>query len=227
MLPEELSEYIESLQYLREKYRDQIDIKIGLECEYFPEYIPWLKEQIKKYQLNYILFGNHHFHTDEKFPYFGHHTNNRDMLGLYEESAIEGMESGLDNCLAHPDLFMRSYPKFDHHCATISRHICRTAARLNIPLEYNIGYVAYNEEHGITPTTIQKSVRELISVSKKVAKEEMNFKKDPESMNRDELTKLIADIQKKMQKAAADLNFEAAAEYRDKMVELKGMLRDM
>lgn len=64
---------------------------------------------------------------------------------------------------------------------------------------------AYNEEHGITPTTIQKSVRELISVSKKVAKEEMNFKKDPESMNRDELTKLIADIQKKMQKAAADL----------------------
>ena len=112
-------------------------------------YIPWLKEQIKKYQLNYILFGNHHFHTDEKFPYFGHHTNNRDMLDLYEESAIEGMESGLYNCLAHPDLFMRSYPKFDHHCATISRHICRTAARLNIPLEYNIGYVAYNEEHGL------------------------------------------------------------------------------
>ena len=149
MLPEELPEYIDSLQYLREKYRDQIDIKIGLECEYFPEYIPWLKEQIKKYQLNYILFGNHHFHTDEKFPYFGHHTNNRDMLDLYEESAIEGMESGLYNCLAHPDLFMRSYPKFDHHCATISRHICRTAARLNIPLEYNIGYVAYNEEHGL------------------------------------------------------------------------------
>lgn len=86
---------------------------------------------------------------------------------------------------------------------------------------------AYNEEHGITPKTIQKSVRELISVSKKVAKEEMNFKKDPESMNRDELTKLIADIQKKMQKAAADLNFEAAAEYRDKMVELKNMLRDL
>lgn len=85
----------------------------------------------------------------------------------------------------------------------------------------------YNEEHGITPTTIQKSVRDLISVSKKVAKEEMNFKKDPESMNKDELVKLVADIQKKMQKAASDLNFEAAAEYRDKMVELKNMLRDL
>ena len=84
----------------------------------------------------------------------------------------------------------------------------------------------YNEEHGITPQTIQKSVRELISISKKVAKSEMEFSKDPESMSRQELEKLVADIQKKMNKAAAELNFEAAAEYRDKMVELKNMLRD-
>ncbi len=85
----------------------------------------------------------------------------------------------------------------------------------------------YNEEHGITPQTIQKSVRELIHISKKVAASEMEFKKDPESMSRQELEKLIADIQKKMSKAAADLNFEAAAEYRDKMIELKNMLRDL
>ncbi len=85
----------------------------------------------------------------------------------------------------------------------------------------------YNEAHGITPTTIQKSVRELIAVSKKVAAEEMNFAKDPESMSKKELEKLIADIQKKMQKAATELNFEAAAEYRDQMIKLKNMLRDM
>ena len=108
-----------------------------------------LKEKIKEYQLDYILFGNHHYHTDEKFPYFGQHTENLDMLELYEESAIEGMESGLFCCLAHPDLFMRSYPQFDRHCKLISRHICRTAARLHIPLEYNIGYVAYNEAHNL------------------------------------------------------------------------------
>ena len=86
---------------------------------------------------------------------------------------------------------------------------------------------AYNEEHGITPQTIQKSVRELIAVSKKVAAEELNFEKDPESMSRKELEKLIADVQKKMQKAAADLNFEAAAELRDKMIELKTMQQNM
>ena len=85
----------------------------------------------------------------------------------------------------------------------------------------------YNEEHGITPTTIKKAVRDLIAISKVIAKEEMRFEKDPESMNRKELEKLIADVQKKMQKAAADLNFEAAAELRDKMIELKTKLRDM
>ena len=85
----------------------------------------------------------------------------------------------------------------------------------------------YNEEHGITPTTIKKAVRDLIAISKVIAKEEMRFEKDPESMNRKELEKLIADVQKKMQKAAADLNFEAAAELRDKMIELKAKLRDM
>ena len=85
----------------------------------------------------------------------------------------------------------------------------------------------YNEEHGITPQTIKKAVRDLISISKEIAKEEVRFEKDPESMDRKELEKLVADVQKKMQKAAADLNFEAAAELRDKMIELKKRLQDM
>ncbi|MCI9143915.1 MAG: excinuclease ABC subunit UvrB [Lachnospiraceae bacterium] len=84
----------------------------------------------------------------------------------------------------------------------------------------------YNEENGITPQTIKKAVRDLIAISKVIAKEEIRFEKDPESMSKKELEKLIADVQKKMQKAAADLNFEAAAELRDKMIELKEKLRD-
>ena len=79
----------------------------------------------------------------------------------------------------------------------------------------------YNEEHGITPQTIKKAVRDLISISKTIAREEARFEKDPESMNKKELEKLIADIQKKMKKAAAELDFESAAELRDKMMELK------
>lgn len=85
----------------------------------------------------------------------------------------------------------------------------------------------YNEEHGITPQTIKKAVRDLISISKAVAKEEQQFEKDPESMNEKELKKFIDTVEKNMRKAAADLNFEAAMELRDKMMELKKQLLDL
>ncbi|MGN0510107.1 MAG: excinuclease ABC subunit UvrB [Lachnospiraceae bacterium] len=85
----------------------------------------------------------------------------------------------------------------------------------------------YNEEHGITPKTIQKAVRDLISISKTVAQTEDVLKKDPESMSRMELEKLIADVEKKMKAAAAELNFEAAMELRDKMKELKLNLEEL
>ncbi|WP_277934599.1 excinuclease ABC subunit UvrB [Parablautia intestinalis] len=85
----------------------------------------------------------------------------------------------------------------------------------------------YNDEHGITPTTIRKAVRDLISISRVIAKEELQFAKDPESMDRRELEKLTAEVEKQMKKAAADLNFEAAAELRDKMVELKKKLKEL
>ena len=87
--------------------------------------------------------------------------------------------------------------------------------------------MAYNEEHGITPKTIQKAVRDLISVSKKVAASELQMEKDPESMSEKELEKLIKELEKQMKKAAADLNFEAAAELRDKLIELKKTLQEI
>ncbi len=86
---------------------------------------------------------------------------------------------------------------------------------------------AYNEEHGITPRTIQKAVRDLISISKEVARTEKQLEKDPESMTKEELEKLIGQVQKQMKKAAADLNFEQAAELRDKMIELKKNLDEL
>ncbi len=84
----------------------------------------------------------------------------------------------------------------------------------------------YNKEHGITPQTIKKAVRDLISISKEVAREEKQLEKDPESMTREELEKLIGEVQKQMKKAAAELNFEAAAELRDRMISLKKYLQE-
>lgn len=85
----------------------------------------------------------------------------------------------------------------------------------------------YNEKHGITPKTIHKSVRDLISISKKVSSEEMKLEKDPESMSEKELQAAIKDINKKMKKAAAELNFEVAAELRDQMIEFKKKLLEI
>ena len=84
----------------------------------------------------------------------------------------------------------------------------------------------YNKEHGITPQTIKKAVRDLISISKEVAKEEKQLEKDPESMNCKELESEIAKTQKQMKKAAAELDFEKAAELRDRMIMLKKHLQE-
>ncbi len=84
----------------------------------------------------------------------------------------------------------------------------------------------YNEEHGITPQTIKKAVRDLISISKKVDTSELQLEKDAESMSKDELEKLVGSITKKMKKAAAELNFELAAELRDRLIELKKALNE-
>ena len=85
----------------------------------------------------------------------------------------------------------------------------------------------YNKEHGITPKTIKKAVRDLISISKEVAKTQKKLEKDMESMSREELEELIGKIQKQMKAAAADLNFEMAAELRDQMIELKKNLEEL
>lgn len=102
---------------------------------------------------------------------------------------------------------------------SMKRAIEETGRRREIQMQYN-------KEHGITPKTIEKSVRDLISISKKVAASEMQMDKDPESMSVKELEKLVKDVEKHMKKAAAELNFEAAAELRDKLIELRTLLHD-
>lgn len=84
----------------------------------------------------------------------------------------------------------------------------------------------YNEEHGITPQTIRKAVRDLISISRDTAQQDADFEKDPESMSRKELEKLIRQTEKEMRAAAAELNFEMAAQLRDRMLELREHLKE-
>ena len=84
----------------------------------------------------------------------------------------------------------------------------------------------YNEEHGITPQTIKKAVRDLIAISKAASTSDEEFRKDPESMDARELEKLAKELTKKMRQAAAELNFEEAARLRDRMREVKQRMLD-
>ena len=133
----QLKDYCDSVKALREKYKDKISIKLGLECEYFSKYIPWLKGAIEEHEIDYIILG-HHFATDEKGGTYNGFINTPDDIYRYRDDVVEAMETGLFSYVAHPDLFMRGYDSFDEHCRKVSEDIIRTAIRTGTPLEYNL-----------------------------------------------------------------------------------------
>ena len=136
---DQFPDYLETLRALREKYRDQIDLRIGLECEGFPEFYPWLREIRSAGLVDYLILGNHNDTTDENHSglYFGACRQPEDLY-RYMETTIAGMDSGLFAYLAHPDLFLHQYPVFDDAARTVSSALAKEAKRLHMPLEYNL-----------------------------------------------------------------------------------------
>lgn len=135
---EEFQDYLRSIRALREKYRGQIDIRIGLEYEYFPPYMDWMRQIVRRERLDYLLLGNHFEYSEERRFYFGRQVVDEETLARYVDSALQGMATGLYAYLAHPDLFLRGYPSFDRHCEKASIRLCRAAKEQGFPLEYNL-----------------------------------------------------------------------------------------
>lgn len=138
MQPEELEGYVQSVRGLKEKYAESISIKLALECEYFPDYIGWLQEMAAAYQMDYLLFGNHFYPTDESGPYYGAGKKNTAMLHQYVASAEQALASGMFAYFAHPDLFMRGQPQFGAEEKAVSRALCQLANQYHLPVEYNL-----------------------------------------------------------------------------------------
>lgn len=134
MTIDQQAEYENSIRLLAQRYQDQITIHLGYEYEYFPEFLPFLKKT--RNYVDYLLLGNHYAYNEQN-PYFGNASKPSDIL-LYAESTIKGMQSELFDCLAHPDLFLLSYPKWDDTAIKVSERICAAASELDLPLEYNI-----------------------------------------------------------------------------------------
>lgn len=144
MLPEQLPDYIETVLSLKEKYANQIEILLGLECESVPRFFPYLREIGK--DMDYLILGSHgDWSIGHAYP-----GRVRDAWQLHRSYAdmVEGMESGLFLYVAHPDLMLNDYPQFDETARFLSREICRAAKRLDIPLEYNLYGVYKPREPG-------------------------------------------------------------------------------
>lgn len=137
-MPENMLEnYCDSIKYLREKYKDKISIKLGLECEYFPQYFPWLKEKIESCEIDYLILGHHYCGDEKTGPYNGSITTPEELY-IYRDEVLAAMDSGLFSYVAHPDLFMRGYAEFDDHCEKISREIIAKAIETDTPIEFNL-----------------------------------------------------------------------------------------
>lgn len=133
----EFEEYCDSVKSLREKYKDKISIKLGLECEYFPKYLPWLKKKIEEYEIDYIILG-HHFSTDETVGKYNGQLTEKEDLEIFKNDILQALDEGIFSYVAHPDIFMRGYAEFDEKCEEISRAIIRKAVETRTPLEYNL-----------------------------------------------------------------------------------------
>lgn len=135
MKEEQLDDYIYTLKKLREKYRDQISIKIGLEVEYFEKYIPWLKKTLEEKDIDYIILGNHFDGSDETGIYFGSPISYHHFI-RYINQCMKAIDSGLFSYIAHPDLacFDESDPRYIKEYT----RLCEYAKVKDIPLEFNL-----------------------------------------------------------------------------------------
>lgn len=134
---DQLEDYLSSVEALRKKYAEKIEILVGMECEAVEEFFPFLHEMRER--VDYLILGNH---GDKRVDRFFGRLNQPQELWHYLECAVKGMETGLFLYLAHPDLMFHYYPQFDEAAKQVSRALCREANKLGIPLEYNLYGVA-------------------------------------------------------------------------------------
>lgn len=133
----QFEEYIGSLRALRTEFADRIDLRFGLECEYFKPYFPWLDDIKIEYGLDYLILGNHFIGDEQTGLYSGKATMKADLY-RYLDEVEDAMKDGRFAYLCHPDIIFSSYAAFDASCREISKKICDLSLSYDFPLEYNM-----------------------------------------------------------------------------------------
>lgn len=133
------SGYINSIDTLRQKYRNRLHIYCGFEAEALPEFFPYYRELIDNKAIDYLILGNHFsLNGDHSVKTNFGHTPTIEAMYEYRDMAIEALRTGLFSCLAHPDYFMSEQLTFGKEATRISKDIIETCMALNIPLEINV-----------------------------------------------------------------------------------------
>lgn len=145
---EDFPHYVADIRALREKYADRISIRIGLECEYFPDHMDWLKKLIADWELDYVIFGNHFYPIEGPDLYIGDRIKLDGGVEHARVSSLRGMEAGIYAYMAHPEVFMNGVTEWQPWCSELFRDICRKAVEVDLPLEYNLLGARYNGIRG-------------------------------------------------------------------------------
>lgn len=137
MSERQIAGYVKSVRRLQEKYKDKIDIRLGFEVEYLEKYWDWMKETLDKYQFDYIIVG-HHFSGDEIGGTYSGNLTTVEQINNYADDICKAMDSGIVAYIAHPDIFMKGYQKWDEHSEAVARRIIEKSMETGVPIEYNL-----------------------------------------------------------------------------------------
>ena len=136
---DQLTDYIHSVHALQQRYAGQLEIRLGLESEYFPRYHDHLL-RMREQGIGYYILGQHYADSEEDNPYIGFECQTDEGVLRYAQSAVAAMRTGLFCYIAHPDLFMRhrTDDQFNHACEEAADMLCQCAKEQHMPIEYNL-----------------------------------------------------------------------------------------
>lgn len=132
-------DYFVSINKLKEKYKNRINIHLGFEAESFQLYFPYYRELLETKTIDYLILGNHSSMNESKeiSEYFGK-TSDKESMYKYRDLAIAALRTGLFSCFAHPDYFMSSIEVVDKEVKTVCKQLIEVCMELDIPLEVNV-----------------------------------------------------------------------------------------
>lgn len=136
---EELPGYVSSIRELKEKYKEKIHIYVGMEAEYFPPYVDYLRKLLEEKTIDYLVLGEHSDWVNGRVGTSFFKVADAMMLRRYVEMCRKALETGLYSIFAHPDICFIDYPKWDKHCVKAAKELCEMALANHVPLEINLG----------------------------------------------------------------------------------------